>query len=281
MSLPSPRALRAALVAAGLGLVGVALPAIAEDPAPAAAPAPARPDWLSEAEQAFLDSTGGLRPIATYDKGKGLVTIKLKKAGLTMDAIFKVAVGPTYDYYRHTELVETSFRGSLDGKDYLFTGTQVLALGAQVAFVPVVSTLTQARDDDKITIAWRKADQATATRMLDANADKLKKAMEGAGVDDSYEEYRKEIDSNLASTQKIVGRHVYYPATGWYIYEQEVVMTGKVSDFIARYAGSDDITGAALKVAYQVLGESARAGGRGTEGAKVQAMDGDTLRPGP
>ena len=253
-------------------------------PEPEAPKPPPQPDWISDAEAKFFNDTGGLRPIASYDSDNYLVTIKLKKAGLSMDSVYNRAVGPKYDYYKYTKLVETSFAGRLDGKLYLFTGTVagkvILGKWVEAAFVPVVTRLTSARDADKLTIEWSKSDAATSMRLVDENAERLKAVMADAGVDDSWEDYRAEIEKSLGSTSKIWGRHVYYPETGYYIYQQKAVMESAISNVIAAAAGKGDIIGAALKVGYQVLGEPGRAGPAGELGPEVTAMDGETVEPG-
>ncbi len=247
-------------------------------------PGTARPDWLSEAEQAFLDSTGGLRPIATYDGDTGLVTIKLKKPGLTFDQIFEVAIGPTYDYYKRTDLVETSFRGEMDGKHYLFTGTvakkYMLGGSITVASVPVVTRYTVSRKDGRIKITWNKADLETAKRFLTLYKDRLAAAMKGAGIDEDVDEYLEDIIDDLPDTKIIWGRHEYYPETGYYIYQQKAVMQSAVANLIANVAGEADIKGAALKIAYQVLREPAYAGPPGEMGKEVVDMSGATIAAG-
>ncbi len=246
-----------------------------------AQPTPARPDWLNSTEQEFLDSTGGLRPIATYDSDSGLVTIKLKKPGLTFDDIFEVAIGPTYDYYKRTDLVETSFRGEMDGKQYLFTGTiakkYILGGSITVASVPVVTRFTQSRKADHITITWQKAGDETARRFLNKYKDRLAAALKGAGVDEDLDEYLEDILGDLSDTDTIWGRHEYYPATGYYIYQQKALMASAVANLIASVAGESDIKGAALKIGYQVLREPDYAGPPGEPGKKVVDMSGDTI----
>lgn len=264
-------------------------PAAPEAPPPVQAPdltdptsrAPALPSWLTEAEAKFFEETGGMRPIATYDNDVGLVTIKLRKAGLTTGAIFDRAIGKKYDYYRHTALVETSFRGAIEGKEYLFTGTVVPVPLLGNTYVPVVTHLKRSDDADKITLIWEKVEQAGAERMLDTFSDRLAESMKGAGVDEPLDEYKEMLKGKLKATATVWGQHVYYPSTGWYIYQQKVVMDGKVTDAIARFFGAADIKGAALKIAYQVLGEPKRAGAAGARGPEVVDMAGQKIAPGP
>ena len=279
----------AAAFLCGAPLVADIPPPPEPEPAPAApepAPEPPpRPDWISDAEAKFLDETGGLRPVTSYNSETYQVTIKLMKPGLSQSTVFNRAVGPTYDYYKNTKLVETSFMGKLNGKKYLFTGTvagkQMPMIGwTQVAFVPAVTTLVQRRNDDRISIEWKKADRETALAMVDANSDRLKEVMAAAGVEDSWEDYREAIADRIDDTQSIWGRHAYYPEKGYYIYEQKVVMQSAMANVIAKVAGEGDIIGAALKVGYQVLGESKMAGASGQPGLAVVDMAGREVSPG-
>lgn len=249
--------------------------------APATAP---RPDWLTAEEAAFLESTGGLRPVANYDKDEGTVTIKLMKKGLTPAQIYSVAVGKNYDYYKRTDLVETSFKAKHKGKTYLFTGTMarkyVFGTAVGNVFVPVVTSLWDKRTATSIEIGWALADQATAMAILEANKDKLAATMAAAGVEGTPEEYIEKVAKAYGDTKTIIGRHSYESTTGFYLYEQKVVMTSDIANTATKLAGQGDIKGAALKVGYQVINEPRMAGAAMSLGEEVQDMSGETIQAG-
>jgi len=245
---------------------------------------PVRPSWISAEEADFLNKTGGLQPVATYDGDTGLVTIKVQKAGLTADQIFEIAIGATYDYYKRTDLVETSFRGTTNGKNYLFTGTvakkYVWGQAFQVAFVPVVTQLSEYRDDEHIKLTWEKPTQKDAEAFLQAHKAELQKSMKGAGVETSMSEYLEHILKNLPDTDVVWGQHDYYLKSGYYLYQQKVKMTSAVANLITAVAGEDDLKGAALKVAYQVMWEPTLAGAPNAPGPAVTDMRGATIHAG-
>ncbi len=249
----------------------------------AVAAAAARPSWISDAEAEFFDKTGGLRPVALFDKGTGTVTIKLRKKGLSADQIVNAAIGPDYDYYKKTDLVETSFRGRFKGADYLFTGTVArvyFPVKWTVAFVPVVTRLTERREASFINLSWERVDDQSAAAFLKTHEDRLLTVMKRAGIEKRLHEYEESILENIPETSFIWGRHEYYFDSGYYIYQQRVTMSGKMSDVLARYAGSGDIKGAALKIAYQVLQEDALAGPPGQKGKVVVDFSGEKIHAG-
>jgi hypothetical protein len=135
--------------------------------------------------------------------------------------------------------------------------------------------------DGSILIEWQKVDHATAERFLRTHTADLKRVMSAKVTRASTpEEYIAKILDKIDDTQVIRGKHHYYPSTGYYVYEQQAVMTGAVAGWIANNAGAGDITGAALKIAYIMIREPAKAGGSGKEGPKVQTMDKSVISPG-
>lgn len=70
-----------------------------------------RPPWISEAEAAWFEETGGLQPVAQF--ADHTVTIKLKKPGISKMQFIE-HVSP-FVAYQNTATVETSFECRYQG----------------------------------------------------------------------------------------------------------------------------------------------------------------------
>ena len=164
------------------------------------------------------------------------ISVELQRPGLSW-AAFKNNIIP-YKIHSQLKYVEVSYEIPISGSSnsfYLLTTTKVLGL-----FWPAVTKITLSRSGTKYKAEWKLVNQAEATRVLKAEANKsyLIAAMDAAGLipsktkgnDYTADDYTKaddyleeEIIPELDSVYYVKGSHTYDAATGLYEHWQAAV----------------------------------------------------------
>lgn len=222
-----------------------------------------------------------LRPAASFD-GSGTVKIKLYAPNTTAEA-FLDNLTP-YETYKYSENVEICFGFTAMGEDGLSHEYQFTAVRNH-GFFPTITRVTRDTDassDGVVGVSWDLVPEMEAEAIVRSAAfqSKLRGVMPDAGVTEPFGEYLGEILDNLGQVSAVSGHQQFNAKTRIHTYAQHVELADWFKRSLSNILGSGAIIGAALKVAYRVLGATELAGGKGIYGQEVTAMDGNTYQAG-
>lgn len=214
------------------------------------------------------------KPAVSFSTKNGTVDIKMFKPGLTAKA-FKEKLLP-FNVCTRAKLVEASFDGQYNGQTYLLT-----VVTSPIGIFPTVTRVSEfSEKGGHIIFKWTKASDSDAKAFLDANVSKLATVLKSQGVTTPVADYLANVKEELGSVAAVDGTQEYDTMTGFYHYSQKVKFSSWLINTAVNHLGTGNIIGAALKVAYDSIGESAMAGAKGQSGPAVKAMDGTTYTPG-
>lgn len=177
----------------------------------------------------------------------------------------------TYDVYKRTEQVETSFQA--DGA--FFTGTRVLG-----NFSPTVTANSKQVGTDTLTISWKLMAPEPSMTYIRNHRALVDQAVKAAGLDDTTDEYIEEIGERIDTIASVEGSHEYWK--GYYRYRQVVRPKNSAVAGIVNSLGKSPQMAAALKAACYSTGNHQWAGPEGKKGVEfeIRGYDDGTMRPG-
>jgi hypothetical protein len=236
---------------------------------------------VTEDEKAWL-TTHPLQPIATFD-GSGTAQIKIYAPDITAEQFLDNLV--PYQTYKYSTNVETCFNFDAAGSDgrtehYQFTAVR------NHGFFPTITRVHRddnVIDDGKVGVSWELVPQEEALSLIATGTfrDKLGETLVDAKMNVPLDNYMADIENNLGQISAVEGRQEFDQNTRIHTYVQHVELSGWFSRTVSNAFGSGAIIGAALKVAYHVLGQPEYAGTKGSYGKEVEAMGGIRYQPGP
>lgn len=251
--------LRAPLFA--LCLVAISAPAAAAD----------LPSWLADRpdDAAWLQGGTEQAPRALVKLEDNDLEVVLWVPDLTPAGIASSVY--TYDVYKRTEQVETSFEA--DGA--FFTGTRVLG-----NFSPSVTANSKQIGGDSLIISWRLMPQDDAVVWLQKHRKELEASIIRGGLDETVDDYLSEIEDRLHVLAHVEGSHEF--SKGFYRYHQKALTKSRAIQGIVNTLGKGPQMAAGLKAACYSIGKHTWAGAQGKKGVEfeVRGTSNGDMRPG-
>lgn len=212
-------------------------------------------------------SQGVSYPVTTFNQSTGTVDIKILKPGLTTKQV-RDNIFP-FSACDKLSAVEVGFDASYNGNRYFLTVTKT-----SFGYYPTVTKIDESEStSDVFCLKWKSVDKSEAEAFLRANKDRLKEEIKNHNLDWSFDDYLEKLISNLGNVKSVYGVQKYNARTGEYQYQQNVDL-GWFANAVSRHFGANQIIGAALKISYHAIEESAVAGRKGSRGQTVKAMTG-------